>query len=105
MSNMVIELQADFNIEESMEFSSEIEDSFVIKKIDGIDDYNQLKNLPKINNTTLIGNYNEIDPTVPNWAKQTSKPSYTAEEIGAVSSNNSISNSKIDLMFLKIFGI
>ena len=32
MSNMVIELQADFNIEESMEFSSEIEDSFVIKK-------------------------------------------------------------------------
>ena len=32
-------------------------------------DYEKLKNKPKINNTELIGNYNEIDPTVPNWAK------------------------------------
>lgn len=26
----------------------------------------------------------EIDPTVPSWAKQNSKPSYTATEVGAI---------------------
>ncbi len=29
------------------------------------------------------GIYEETDPTVPAWAKQSSKPSYTAEEVGA----------------------
>ena len=30
----------------------------------------------------------ETDPTVPAWAKATSKPTYTAEEVGAASSNH-----------------
>jgi hypothetical protein len=28
---------------------------------------------------------NEVDPTVPEWAKQPKKPTYTAQEVGAVS--------------------
>ena len=30
----------------------------------------------------LYDNYDEIDPTVPDWAKQPTKPTYTPEEIG-----------------------
>lgn len=33
----------------------------------------------------------EKDPTVPDWAKQTSKPKYTAKEVGAVATVNGIS--------------
>ena len=38
------------------------------------------------------GNYltEETDPTVPEWAKQTSKPTYTASEIGALSEDTVI---------------
>ena len=31
-----------------------------------------------------LTSYTETDPTVPSWAKQSSKPSYTAQEVGAV---------------------
>lgn len=37
------------------------------------------------NNTiTPLTSFTETDPTVPSWAKQSSKPSYTASEVGAV---------------------
>lgn len=32
----------------------------------------------------------ELDPTIPTWAKQTDKPSYTAEEVGALPSSTTI---------------
>ena len=70
----------------------------------GTKDYRKLNNKPTINGTELYDNYNEIDPTVPDWAKKEVKPEYTAEEVGAVDEENIISKSKIDLMFLKIFG-
>lgn len=70
----------------------------------GTNDYEKLKNKPSINGTELIGNYDEIDPTVPAWAKEPDKPEYDADEIGAVSENNIVTRSEIDLMFLKIFG-
>lgn len=36
------------------------------------------------NDSGFITGYTETDPTVPSWAKQSSKPSYTAAEVGAV---------------------
>lgn len=36
----------------------------------------------------------EVDPTVPDWAKQPQKPAYTAEEVGAVATVNGISPDK-----------
>lgn len=36
------------------------------------------------NDSGYITDYTETDPTVPSWAKQSSKPSYTAAEVGAV---------------------
>jgi len=52
------------------------------------------------NDVGFITSYTETDPTVPSWAKQSTKPSYTASEVGALEStapaaaitNNDISN-------------
>lgn len=33
---------------------------------------------------TALQSFTEQDPTVPSWAKQTNKPTYTAEEVGAL---------------------
>ena len=35
------------------------------------------------NDSGFISSYTETDPTVPSWAKASSKPSYTASEVGA----------------------
>ena len=40
---------------------------------------------------------NETDPTVPSWAKQSSKPTYTAEEVGALPVSTDIPSSLADL--------
>lgn len=39
----------------------------------------------------------ETDPTVPSWAKQTNKPTYTAQEVGALPSSTSIPSALSDL--------
>lgn len=64
----------------------------------GTSDYERLSNQPKINGVTLVGNKtaeelelqskgdyltSESDPTVPQWAKNPTKPIYTATEVGA----------------------
>lgn len=36
------------------------------------------------NDSGYITGYTETDPTVPNWAKQSTKPTYTASEVGAM---------------------
>jgi hypothetical protein len=36
------------------------------------------------NDAGFITSYTETDPTVPSWAKQGTKPSYTASEVGAL---------------------
>lgn len=41
-----------------------------------------------INDSGFITGYTETDPTVPTWAKQTTKPKYTAQEVGAVATVN-----------------
>lgn len=61
----------------------------------GTDNYEELKNLPKLNGEVLIGDKNEIDPTVSLWAKSNVKPSYKPEEVGI----ESISLEEIDKLF------
>lgn len=41
---------------------------------------------------TALQSYTETDPTVPSWAKQSSKPSYTASEVGAVAVSQGVSH-------------
>lgn len=50
----------------------------------GTSDYEQLKNLPKLDGRPIVGDIPELDPTVPEWAKAPTKPEYTAEDVGAV---------------------
>ena len=69
----------------------------------GGSDYKQLKNKPSINGIELDGNKTlddlgiqpkgeyltkETDPTVPQWAKENTKPTYTASEVGADSAGS-----------------
>lgn len=46
-----------------------------------VKDYRKLDNKPSINGTELYDNYNEIDPTVPNWAKGEEPESMTFNDI------------------------
>lgn len=50
----------------------------------GTSDYNKLKNKPTLNGNVIIGAMEEEDPTVSGWAKEPTKPNYTAEEVGAI---------------------
>ena len=40
------------------------------------------------NDSGFISSYTETDPTVPSWAKATTKPTYTASEVGAAESSH-----------------
>jgi hypothetical protein len=42
------------------------------------------------NDSGFITSYTETDPTVPSWAKASSKPSYTASEVGAVPTTRTV---------------
>ncbi|MBO7695428.1 MAG: tail fiber protein [Methanobrevibacter sp.] len=45
------------------------------------------------NDSGYITGYTETDPTVPSWAKASSKPSYTASEVGALSNTTNYAGS------------
>lgn len=78
----------------------------------GTTNYENLSNQPQINGITLTGNKTasdldlqpagnyltqETDPTVPEWAKQATKPEYTAAEVGALPSSTEIPSKTSDL--------
>ncbi len=46
---------------------------------------------------TALQDFTETDPTVPSWAKQPAKPSYTASEVGALPSDTRIPSKTSDL--------
>jgi hypothetical protein len=63
--------------------------------------YNDLINKPTIptiptkvsafeNDKGYLTSYTETDPTVPDWAKASSKPNYTASEVGAVPTSRTV---------------
>lgn len=66
-------------------------------------DYRKLINKPTINGEELYDNYDEIDPTVPSWAKEETKPSYTAEEVGAIDQNSEMSLADIKAVWDSVF--
>lgn len=60
-------------------------------------DYEELRNKPKLDGEEIIGDVHEKDPTVPSWAKSTSRPIYNASDVGAVSTDEMQSISIADL--------
>lgn len=49
------------------------------------------------NDSGFITGYTETDPTVPSWAKESSKPTYTASEVGALPDTTTIPTKTSDL--------
>lgn len=49
------------------------------------------------NDAGYLTSFTETDPTVPSWAKQSSKPTYTASEVGALPDTTSIPTKTSDL--------
>jgi hypothetical protein len=66
-------------------------------------DYNKLKNKPTLDGIVIEGDIQERDPTVPDWAKQSTKPQYTAEETGAVDAEAEMSFATIKEVWDQIF--
>ena len=68
------------------------------KFVEGTSDYNKLKNKPRLNGNEIIGEVEEIDPTVPTWAKSETRPVYTPEDIGAMAEGSvtSVSTNELD---------
>lgn len=62
-------------------------------------DYLKLSNKPSINGIELVDNYNEIDPTIPSWAKEPTKPIYTPTEVGAIPVTSNISIEELSELF------
>ena len=71
------------------EFRLDYTASDINKKLGKIDTLAEKNELPtKVSDLTndvgFISEYTETDPTVPTWAKEPTKPSYTADEVGAL---------------------
>jgi len=49
------------------------------------------------NDSGFLTSYTETDPTVPQWAKAATKPSYTATEVGALPANTHIPSTTAEL--------
>lgn len=77
MPNDANEIIVNFTIEEEsqiVKMGLEEDDATLMSletgiPVGGVQEYPRLKKLPSINGETLITNYDEIDPTVPEWAK------------------------------------
>ena len=105
-------LQLELQVEEQKDITLEVErqDGQIELEVDEgtggskIQDYNDLINKPTLNGKVLQGDMLEEDPTVPAWAKEKQKPTYTSEEIGSVNREDMITLADIDKMFSQIFG-
>ena len=64
MSDMNIDVTMDTN---AVELEVELQETI---NLGGTDDYEKLKNLPTLNGSKIIGDMNEVDPTVPRYVKE-----------------------------------
>lgn len=99
---MILMQDIQMNIQdESEKLQIEILDE---KFVEGTSDYNKLKNKPKLNGNEIIGEVEEIDPTVPTWAKAETRPVYTPEDIGAMAEGSvtSVSTTELDELWNSI---
>lgn len=94
-----LEYDAEFELQDLLELDGDI--GIIQRAV--TNDYRPLINKPSINGTELYDNYDEIDPTVPAWAKTESKPEYTAEEVGALDEDAEMSLTDVKEIWDSIF--
>ena len=92
-------VKANLKISKQEEIRLKVEESKKIYE----NDYEKLKNRPNLNGTVIQGNMQEIDPTVPDWAKNNKKPTYSCEEIGALNEKDAMTLEEIDYIFQQLF--
>ena len=74
----------DLSVEMECEFPFEVDLEYGECTGIGPKSYKNLDDLPKLDGRLIIGDIQELDPTVPAWAKAPTKPEYKANEVGAV---------------------
>lgn len=75
-------------------FGAEYDESFAMSS-----SYNDLKDKPTLNGKTIQGAMDEEDPTVPDWAKQPTKPGYSAEDVGAIPADSALGEADLEYMW------
>lgn len=73
---------AEVNVQSDWSVTDTSSDAYIQHKPTKVSDFS--------NDVGYITSYTETDPTVPAWAKQPHKPTYTASEVGALPSNTVI---------------
>lgn len=83
------------DVSEKFNTLEKIEDE-VDKKVDKVDgkglSTNDFTNTYKTKLDSALTSYTETDPTVPAWAKEPNKPTYTASDVGAVPTTRTVNN-------------
>ena len=64
-------------------------DGLLEDKQDAIDDLSDIRSGAALG-ATALQSYTETDPTVPSWAKASTKPAYNASEVGAVPTTRTV---------------
>ena len=83
------------DVSESFDTLAEIETA-ISKKVDKVSgkglSTNDFTNAYKTKLDSALTSYTETDPTVPAWAKEPNKPTYTASDVGAVPTTRTVNN-------------
>lgn len=82
-----IDLSGYAKLEDIPNTSDFVRTSELSTKQDKINDLDTIRNGAN-KGLTALQSFTETDPTVPDWAKQAEKPTYTASEVGAAASNH-----------------
>ncbi len=93
--NMIITFNTDAGHEDIILSLADIfdPDNYYSKNdIDAKHYVNSAETKSQIEGYGYITGYTETDPTVPSWAKQTNKPTYTASEVGALPTGTTLDN-------------
>lgn len=84
-----IAIGAEVNVQSDWAVTDTRSDAYINHKPTKVSDFT--------NDAGYLTSYTETDPTVPSWAKQPTKPAYTASEVGALSSSTVIPSKTSDL--------
>lgn len=87
-----IESGAEVNVQSNWNESDSTSDAFIRNKPSIPTKVSELTN-----DSGFLTSYTETDPTVPSWAKNPSKPTYTASEVGALPDTTVIPTKTSDL--------
>jgi len=85
-------LSVSVNGQEVGQYSPELYEDSYEQEYQSIDISVPTKTSDLTNDSGFISGYTETDPTVPAWAKAASKPSYTANEVGALPTGTTLDN-------------